>query len=71
MWESSAGTYFFNAYISLMTRLGCEYCIETIIAPLKEHITETNFFGTKYTTVEQITQAMGECKTCIKQIQNL
>ena len=40
----------------------CEYSIELIIVPLKEHITRSNFFGNIHTTAEKITQAMDDCK---------
>ena len=41
---------------------GCVHSIETIIVPLKDHITRTNFFGNKHTTAEKITQTMNDCK---------
>ena len=41
---------------------GCKYFIETIMVPLKERITRTNFFGNKHATAERITQTMDDCK---------
>ena len=41
---------------------GCEYSLEIIIVPLKERITETNFFGNKHTIAERIAQTMDDCK---------
>ena len=41
---------------------GCKYFIETIMVPLKERITRTNFFGNKHATAERITQTMDDSK---------
>ena len=41
---------------------GWEYSLEIIIVPLKERITETNVFGSKYAIAERIAQTMDDCK---------
>ena len=41
---------------------GCLYSLEMIIVPLKESITETNYFGNKYTIAERIDQTKDDCK---------
>ena len=38
----------------------CEYSLEIIIVPIKERITEINFFGNKH-IVEKIAQTMDDC----------
>ena len=41
---------------------GCDYSIKIILAPLKERITETNFFENIHTATERSTQTMDDCK---------
>ena len=38
----------------------CEHSLEIIIVPIKERITEINFFGNKH-IVEKIAQTMDDC----------
>ena len=40
----------------------CEYSLKIIMVPLKERIAETNFFANEHTIVENIAQAMNDCK---------
>ena len=42
---------------------GCDYSIKIILAPLKERITETNFFENIHTATERSSKTMDDCKT--------
>ena len=51
-----------KTYSTVEIMNGCDYSIKIILAPLKERITETNFFENIHTATERSTQTMDDCK---------